>query len=96
MKKIIIISIALLALTGCGEVQKPEEVKQSSNNGYEVQKLFTVDGITVYKFYDRDNCVYFTDRRSEVQYSHSVRHGKVTKTVRVQTICNDEQASENQ
>lgn len=96
MKKIIIISIALLVLTGCGEVQKPEEVKQSSNNGYEVQKLFTVDGITVYKFYDRDKCVYFTDRRSEVQYSHSVRHGKVTETVRVQTICNDEQASEHQ
>ena len=96
MKKIIIISIVLLALTGCGEAQKPEGVKQSSNNGYEVQKLFTVDGITVYKFYDYDKPVYFTDRTGEVQYSHSVRHGKVTETVKIQTICNDEQASGHQ
>lgn len=52
MKKIIIISIALLALTAC-ESKLVEEVKASSNQSYPVEKLFTVDGITVYRF--RDN-----------------------------------------
>ena len=49
MKKIIIISIALLALTAC-ESKQVEEVKASSNQSYPVEKLFTVDGITVYRF----------------------------------------------
>lgn len=43
MKKIIIISIALLALTAC-ESKQVEEVKASSNQSYPVEKLFTVDG----------------------------------------------------
>lgn len=53
MKKIIIISIALLALTAC-ESKQVEEVKASSNQSYPVEKLFTVDGITVYRFRDSD------------------------------------------
>lgn len=39
MKKIIIISIALLALTAC-ESKQVEEVKASSNQSYPVEKLF--------------------------------------------------------
>lgn len=61
MKKIIIISIALLALTAC-ESKQVEEVKASSNQSYPVEKLFTVDGITVYRFRDNDRYVYFTER----------------------------------
>ena len=53
MKKIIIISIALLALTAC-ESKQVEEVKASSNQSYPVEKLFTVDDITVYRFRDNE------------------------------------------
>lgn len=63
MKKIIIISIALLALTAC-ESKQVEEVKASSNQSYPVEKLFTVDGITVYRFRDNDRYVYFTTERA--------------------------------
>ena len=66
MKKIIIISIALLALTAC-ESKQVEEVKASSNQSYPVEKLFTVDGITVYRFRDNDRYVYFTNRTGDVQ-----------------------------
>lgn len=69
MKKIIIISIALLALTAC-ESKQVEEVKASSNQSYPVEKLFTVDGITVYRFRDNDRYVYFTNRTGDVQYSY--------------------------
>lgn len=87
MKKIIIISIALLALTAC-ESKQVEEVKASSNQSYPVEKLFTVDGITVYRFRDNDRYVYFTNRTGDVQYSYQKRVGKATKNVKVQTMCN--------
>lgn len=85
MKKIIIISIALLALTAC-ESKQVEEVKASSNQSYPVEKLFTVDGITVYRFRDNDRYVYFTNRTGDVQYSYQKRVGKATENVKVQTM----------
>lgn len=95
MKKIIIISIALLALTAC-ESKQVEEVKASSNQSYPVEKLFTVDDITVYRFRDNDRYVYFTNRTGDVQYSYQELVGKATRTIRVQTVCNDEQEFKNQ
>lgn len=95
MKKIIIVSIALLALTACGSVHKPEEVKASSNQSYPVEKLFTIDGITVYRFRDYDRNVYFTNRTGDVQYSYQKREGKATKNVKVQTVCNNEQENQH-
>lgn len=95
MKKIIIISIALLALTAC-ELKQVEEVKASSNQLYPVEKLFTVDDITVYRFRDNDRYVYFTNRTGDVQYSYQKWDGKATRTIRVQTVCNDEQEFKNQ
>lgn len=77
MKKIIIIAIALLALTAC-ESKQVEEVKASTNQSYPVEKLFTVDGITVYRFRDKDRYVYFTNRTGDVQYSYQKRVGKAT------------------
>lgn len=81
-------SIALLALTAC-ESKQVEEVKASSNQSYPVEKLFTVDGITVYRFRDNDRYVYFTNRTGDVQYSYQKRVGKATKNVKVQTMCNN-------
>lgn len=95
MKKIIIISIALLALTACEAVHKPEEVKASSNQSYPVEKLFTVDGITVYRFRDNDRYVYFTNRTGDVQYSYQKRVGKATENVKVQTMCNNGQENKH-
>lgn len=94
MKKIIIISIALLALTAC-ESKQVEEVKASSNQSYPVEKLFTVDGITVYCFRDSDRYVYFTNRTGDVQYSYQKRVGKATENVKVQTMCNNGQENKH-
>lgn len=88
MKRIIIITIILFALTSC-EPKQVEEVKASSNGSYSVDKLFTVDGITVYRFVDNGRRVYFTNRTGEVLYKYRRRTGKVIKTRNVQTICND-------
>lgn len=60
-----------------------------------VGKLFTVDGITVYRFRDNDRYVYFTNRTGDVQYSYQKRVGKATKNVKVQTMCNNGQENQH-
>ena len=82
------------ALTAC-ESKQVEEVKASSNQSYPVEKLFTVDGITVYRFRDNDSYVYFTNRTGDVQYSYQKRVGKATKNVKVQTMCNNGQENQH-
>lgn len=82
------------ALTAC-ESKQVEEVKASSNQSYPVEKLFTVDGITVYRFRDNDRYVYFTNRTGDVQYSYQKRVGKATKNVKVQTMCNNGQENQH-
>lgn len=72
MKKIIIISIALLALTAC-ESKQVEEVKASSNQSYPVEKLFTVDGITVYRF--REVTVTFTSQTERAMFNTVIKTG---------------------
>lgn len=67
----------------------------SSNQSYPVEKLFTVDGITVYRFRDNDRYVYFTNRTGDVQYSYQKRVGKATKNVKVQTMCNNGQENQH-
>lgn len=89
MKKIIITILTFFVLAAC-ERKQVEEVKTSSNRFYTVEKLFTVDGITVYRFLDNGHTIYFTNRTGEVKYSYTKREGKVTKTENIQTLCNDE------
>lgn len=72
MKKIIIISIALLALTAC-ESKQVEEVKASSNQSYPVEKLFTVDGITVYRSVTMT--VTFTSQTERAMFNTVIKRG---------------------
>lgn len=65
------------------------------DQSYPVEKLFTVDGITVYRFRDNDRYVYFTNRTGDVQYSYQKRVGKATKNVKVQTMCNNGQENQH-
>lgn len=68
---------------------QPQKTVVAFNQSYPVEKLFTVDGITVYRFRDNDRYVYFTNRTGDVQYSYQKRVGKATKNVKVQTMCNN-------
>lgn len=86
-KKIITAALAVVLLASC-ETKQVEEVKTSTNPTYKVEKLFTVDGITVYRFEDNSRYVYFTNRTGNVEYTRTHRAGKVVTTERVQTMCN--------
>jgi hypothetical protein len=57
MKKFLIV-LAVLALTGCS---KPAETSTSVGREFVVDKLFTHEGCTVYRFSDGGNKRYFTN-----------------------------------
>ena len=96
MNKIRISTIVMLLfvavmMTGCVGYGHGKPVV-SDNPSYEVRKLFTVDGVTVYRFYDGGRCIYFTNGNGVVQYTHSqcVKAGKSCVPIKrnVVTLCN--------
>lgn len=96
MNKIKISTIAMLLfaavmVTGCeNDTSKPVE---SDNPSYNVKELFTVDGVTVYRFSDWGHYVYFTNGNGTVQstYTGYVKTGKTGTPIRrnVVTLCNN-------
>lgn len=92
MKKIIFIVLSVLSLVSCSENKGINVPKSESINDIKVEKLFVVDGITVYRFYDGCKVVYFTNKKGEVKalYDEYDTATKTTKTKVVETLCNEE------
>lgn len=92
MKKIIFIVLSVLLLVSCNENKGTNVPTSDSINEIKVEKLFVVDGITVYRFYDGGNVVYFTNKKGEVKALHGEYDPatKTTKTKVVETLCNEE------
>lgn len=68
-----LIALAAIMLSGCEKkaVERTEQI-----GSWQVEKLFTVDGCSVYRFQDgRD--VYFSNCPGQAQYEYSVQAGKV-------------------
>lgn len=66
-----------LLLTSCEPGPKPEGDVKSSNPDYRVVKLFTVDGCTVYRFYDEYER-YFTNCLGSISHMRTQMEGKTT------------------
>ena len=93
MKKIILVfvSVAFL-LVSCNDNKGINVPISDSINEIKVEKLFVVDGITVYRFYDCGRAVYFTNKKGVAKAFHD-EYNPVTKTTRtevVETLCNEE------
>ena len=71
MKYLIIFS--LLFLTACDKVQP--ETTQKVGVDATVEKLFTVDGCTVYRFYDSGYKRYFTNCKGSTQWNEGCGKG---------------------
>lgn len=56
--KFLVAGFLVLALMGCTH---PPEVRKTQGNGIEVDKLFTYEGCTVYRFYDSGDYIYYTN-----------------------------------
>lgn len=92
MKKIIVLLVAIVFLcVSCYENKGVNIPTLNSINEIKVEKLFVVDGITVYRFRDCGRVVYFTNKKGEVK-TFSSEYDPVTKTTQtkvVETLCNE-------
>lgn len=70
MKKILLIAILCIFTSGCN--QEALSSKQTDNPNFNVEKLFSEDGCTVYRFYDA-GIHYFSkcENNSSVSAKHS-------------------------
>lgn len=73
MKKLAIAFIAVIALSACQK--QAEDESTVGTGGIKVEKLFTHDRCTVYRFYD-GRTVYYTDCRGAASWSESYPCGK--------------------
>lgn len=73
--KIAVILIAAVGLFGC---QKQPEVSTHQGN-FNVEKLFTHEGCTVYRFYD-DRTVYYTNCQGQANTQYSCGKNCTTNT----------------
>lgn len=91
MKKIILFVSVIFLLVSCNDSNKGTNVPTSNSiNEIKVEKLFDVDGITVYRFYDGDRVVYFTNKKGVAKAIHDEYDPvtKLTRTKAVATSCN--------
>lgn len=92
MKKIIFIILSVLLFISCSENKGTNVLKSESINDIKVEKLFVVDGITVYRFRDGRRVVYFTNKKGEVK-AFSDEYDPATETTKtkvIETLCNEE------
>ena len=93
MKKIILLFISVIFLLVSCNWNKGINVPTSESiNKIKVEKLFVVDCITVYRFYDGGRVVYFTNKKGVVNAIHGEYdpETKNTRTKVVETLCNEE------
>lgn len=92
MKKIILLFVSVIfVLVSCNENKGINVPTSDSINEIKVEKLFVVDGITVYRFYDGGRVVYFTNKIGVAKAFHD-EYDPATKTTRkkvVKTLCNE-------
>lgn len=92
MKKIILLFVSVIfLLVSCNENKGINVPTSDSINEIKVERLFVVDGITVYRFRDCGSVIYFTNKKGEVK-TFSNEYDPVTKTTQtkvVETLCNE-------
>ena len=92
MNRIILFVSVIFLLVSCNRNKGINVPTSDSINEFKVERLFVVDGITVYRFYDRSRVVYFTNKKGVSKALHG-EYNPATKTTRtkvVETLCNEE------
>jgi hypothetical protein len=91
MKKLLFTLVSGLFLTACNIIPGERVQVESGSDKTEVEKLFTVDGVSVYRFHDGGDVIYFTNSTGTVKcYSASDDEIKAR-----QIICNGKIETEN-
>jgi hypothetical protein len=77
MNKLLMIMLTML-LVACG---KPATGPATPVGQFVVERLFTVDGCTVHRFYDHGHARYFTNCRGSVGTAYTQSQGKTSQTI---------------
>lgn len=77
-EKVIMIIAIVTILIGCKGKGTGVQISDSVDR-YDVERLFVVDGVTVYRFRDGGKTIYFTNRKGRVDATYSV-YDPATKT----------------
>ena len=75
--------IGLLIVAGCGD-SSPVETRRTDNIRYDVERLFTVDGCSVYRFRDAGSNRYFSSCSGSTTWTE--RHGKTSADIEIPTF----------
>jgi len=79
-----LIALAVLTLTGC--FNEPQSVEHTGKDDkFEIEYLFTIDGIKMYRFADGGRAHYFTTQGETMSTQHQ---GKTTYEERIKTKSN--------
>lgn len=70
MKFILVILAAAMFITGCDQ-RKQAETSTKAGTEFVVDKLFTVDNCTVYRFLDGGRLRYFTNCKGSTEWTES-------------------------
>ena len=92
MKKLLLLFISGLFLISCEPVPGQRVEITDGPKGAKVEKLFTVDGVTVYRFHDGGETVYFTNASGTIKYETDDGDGNV---ITHKTICNGKIKAKN-
>lgn len=92
-KNTILLLLSIFLISGCEDCGGPRGEPRpvhAANKGenYDVRLLFEVDGVKVYRFYDGEGHVYFTNTNGITRTERAIRAGNVAQTVPVVTYCN--------
>lgn len=68
MNKFLVAAVITLSATAC--MKQPEEASRAGND-FTVEKLFTHDGCTVYRFEDGTHYRYFTNCKGRTEWNES-------------------------
>jgi hypothetical protein len=81
--------LAIIAATGCKET--PKGVNEEDLKTFKPIKLFDYDGISVYRFKDGDEIIYFTNAKGNVEWTTTssipTRGGIIRTKHKHQTLC---------
>lgn len=67
--------LAILALTLLAGCSKPAETSTAVGREFTVDKLFTHEGCTVYRFYDGGNARYYTNCQGSTSWTEQCGKG---------------------
>lgn len=86
MKKALIGVLAAMALlTGCEKASESKAVVGVKSD-FKVSRLFTVDGCTAYRFYDKGRAIYYTNCKGATDSTYNsgknVMHQQVTTDIK--------------